>query len=168
MKQVYLLALGSNQRHARHGAPRQVLQAAIEVLARQGIKVVAASPVIDTAPLGPSRRRYANMAVVVRSKRDPERLLAKLKAIEEKFGRKPGGPRWGPRVLDLDIILWQGGAWSSPGLSVPHAAFRSRSFVLAPAAAIAPDWRDPVSGLSLAQLHARLTRSLTRPLIRCP
>ena len=155
MKLNYLIALGSNQRHARHGSPRQVLQAAVAVL---GSKVEVVSPIIDSAPLGPSRRRYTNAAMVVRSKRDPDRMLAKLKAIEQKFGRKPGGPRWGPRVLDLDIILWEGGMWSSPGLTVPHISFRSRKFVLGPAAAIASSWRDPISGLSLAQLHARLTK----------
>ena len=160
MKRRYLIALGSNQRHARHGPPRQVLQAAIAAL---GGKVEAVSHVIDSAPLGPSRRRYANAAVVLRSKRDPERMLAKLKAIERKFGRKRGGQRWGPRVLDLDIILWEGGMWSSPGLNVPHIAFRTRRFVLGPAAAIAPGWRDPISGLSLAQLHARLTRASPLP-----
>jgi 2-amino-4-hydroxy-6-hydroxymethyldihydropteridine diphosphokinase len=58
-------------------------------------------------------------------------------------------------VLDLDIVLWSGGAWSSPDLTVPHIAFRERGFVLDPAAAIAPAWRDPVSGLTLRQLAAR-------------
>ena len=82
--------------------------------------------------------------------------------IEASFGCRRGGQRWGARVLDLDIILWEGGAWSSPDLTVPHTAFRSRSFVLTPAAAIAPRWRDPVTGLSLRQLRARLTRP--RPL----
>jgi len=162
LKQAYLIALGSNQRHPRHGAPRQVLQAAVKVLAKHGIKTVVASPIIETAPLGPSRRRFANAALVVRSKREPEKLLKKLKAIEEKFGRKPGGPRWGARVLDLDIILWEHGMWSSPDLTVPHISFRIRKFVTGPAATIAPKWRDPISGLTLAQLHARLTRPLTR------
>ena len=160
MRHRYLIALGSNQRHARHGPPRKVVQAAVAAL---GGKVEAISPIIDSAPLGPSRRRYANAAVVVRSKRDPQHMLAKLKRIERNFGRKPRGPRWGPRVLDLDIILWEGGMWSSPGVTVPHITFRSRSFVLGPASAIAPKWRDPVSGLTLTQLHARLTRSLTSP-----
>ena len=164
MKQAYLIALGSNQRHHRRGSPRRVVQAAVALMAKHGIEPLAVSPVITSDPLGPSRRRYANMAVVVRSKRDPEHLLAKLKAIEARFGRRPGGQRWGPRVLDLDIILWEHGMWSTPELTVPHVAFRTRRFVLGPAATIAAKWRDPVSGLTLAQLHARLTRSLTRPL----
>ena len=122
------------------------------------------SPIIASAPLGPSRRRYANAAVILRSKRDPDALLARLQTIEASFGRRRGGQRWGARVLDLDIILWQGGAWSSPGLTVPHTAFRSRDFVLTPAAAIAPRWRDPLTGLSLRQLRARLTKSRPLPI----
>ena len=126
----------------------------------------AVSPIIVSAPLGPSRRRYANAAVILRSKRDPDALLARLQAIEQLFGRRRGGQRWGARVLDLDIIFWQGGAWSSPGLTVPHASFRSRSFVLTPAARIAPRWRDPLTGLSLRQLHARLTKPHPLPRAR--
>lgn len=109
-----------------------------------------------TAPVGPSSRRYANGAVVVATDLPPQQALAALKRIEQHFGRRRG-QRWGARVLDLDIVLWSGGAWRSAGLVIPHPRFRERLFVLAPAAAIAPDWRDPVSGLSLRTLKARLT-----------
>ena len=90
-------------------------------------------------------------------------LLAVLKEIERRFGRRAGGRRWSARVLDLDLVLWSGGAWSSPSLTVPHAAFRERDFVLAPARALVPDWRDPVTNLSLRQLKARLTRPRPMP-----
>ena len=66
-------------------------------------------------------------------------------------------------MLDLDLVLWSGGAWSSPGLIVPHPAYRERAFVLGPMLAVAPDWRDPLSGLSTRQLHARLTRPRPTP-----
>lgn len=158
MGQRYLIALGSNMRHVRHGPPERVLVAVLAALERAGVKVLAAAPVIRSAPLGPSRRRYANGAALIGTKLDPAELLDLLKAIECRFGRTRGGQRWASRVLDLDIVLWSGGAWSSPGLTVPHAAFRQRTFVLAPALAIAPDWRDPLTALSLRQLHARLTR----------
>ena len=82
---------------------------------------------------------------------DPAELLAELKALERAFGRRPGR-RWGPRVLDLDIILWSEGAWAGPGLIVPHPEFRRRAFVLEPLAEIAPDWRDPMTGLSVRHL----------------
>jgi len=164
MRQRYLIALGSNMRHVRHGPPERVLTAALAALERKGVKVLAAAPVIRSAPLGPSRRRYANGAALIGTKLDPAELLDLLKAVERRFGRTRGGQRWASRVLDLDIVLWSGGAWSSPGLTVPHAAFRQRTFVLVPALAIAPDWRDPLTALSLRQLHARLTRP--RPLPR--
>ena len=158
MSQRYLIALGSNQRHARFGLPERVLAAALAALGKRGIKVKAAGPVIRSAPLGPSLRRYANSAALVKCKLDPDELLDQLKQIERHFGRRSGGQRWQARVLDLDIVLWSGGAWSTPGLTVPHPAFRERGFVLQPAATIAGNWRDPLSGLSLRQLHARLTR----------
>ena len=64
--------------------------------------------------------------------------------------------RWRARTLDLDLILWSGGCWADAVLVIPHRAFRGRSFVLDPAARIARDWRDPITGLSLAHLHHRL------------
>jgi 2-amino-4-hydroxy-6-hydroxymethyldihydropteridine diphosphokinase len=164
-RQRYLIALGSNRRHPRHGAPAKVLRAALAALEGEGLSLEAASPIIATSPLGPAQRRYANAAAIVLSPDDPERLLARLKKIEQRFGRRSGGRRWGARVLDLDVVLWEGGSWSSPGLTVPHIAFRTRAFVLNPAAAIAPFWRDPITRLTVRQLHARLTRP--RPLPRC-
>lgn len=93
----------------------------------------------------------------------PDQLLVRLKQMERKFGRRPGGQRWGARVLDLDIVLWNGGCWKSPGLTIPHVAFRQRSFVLGPALTIAPLWRDPITGLTLRHLAARLTKPRRAP-----
>ena len=159
MGERYLIALGSNQRHARHGAPDRVLGAALAALEDEGIRVVRAGPVIRSSPIGPSLRRYANSAAVVETDLLPDALLTALKQIERAFGRTRGGQRWSTRVLDLDIVLWRGGAWSSPGLTVPHVAYRSREFVLAPALAIAADWRDPLGGLTVRQLLHRLRRA---------
>jgi 2-amino-4-hydroxy-6-hydroxymethyldihydropteridine diphosphokinase len=152
-KQFYAIALGSNRRHGRHGAPAAVLRAALAELGA----VVAVSAIRATPALGPAGRGFANAAAIVASDLAPDAMLARLKAIERRFGRR-GGRRWGPRVLDLDIILWSRGPWAGPGPIVPHPAFRARRFVLDPLADIAPDWRDPVSGLTVRQLRARLTR----------
>lgn len=159
----YLIALGSNVRHVRHGQPEQVLAAALTALDGAGITVLDVAPTIRSAALGPAHRRYANTAAVVECPLEPDALLARLKQLERAFGRRARGQRWAARVLDLDLVLWQGGAWSSPGLTVPHAAFRERAFVLGPAQALAAQWRDPLTGLTLRQLHARLRRRLTRP-----
>jgi 2-amino-4-hydroxy-6-hydroxymethyldihydropteridine diphosphokinase len=155
----YLIALGSNMRHHRFGSPRKVIGAALAALAGHGIAVERASRVIETAPLGPSRRRYANAVALVATPIAPHELLAQLKRIETAFGRRGRGQRWGARVLDLDIVLWSGGPWSSPGLVIPHLLFRKRNFVLEPAVQIAGSWRDPLSGFSLRHLRARLARS---------
>lgn len=160
----FLVALGSNVRHARYGRPPQVLAAALRKLAEEkGVRVDATAPIIASAPIGPSLRRYANTAALVSTTQAPEDLLALFKRIERAFGRRAGGQRWGSRVLDLDIVLWNGGAWNTRQLTIPHPAFRERGFVLTPAAMIAPRWRDPLTGLTIKQLEARLTRRKRLP-----
>ena len=166
MSSTYLIALGSNRRHVVYGLPRDVVRAAMEECASLGT-VTARSAVFATPAMGAAQRRFANAALVLESELAPPSLLAALKRMEREFGRRRG-QRWGDRVLDLDIILWSDGVWRSPspspGLTIPHPRFAERRFVLDPARTIAPDWRDPVSGLTTAQSHARLTRR--RPLRR--
>jgi len=150
MPSSYVIALGSNRR-GRHGTPADEVRAALAAVSG----VVMTSSLVATAPLGPARRRFVNAAALVESEDSPPELLARLKAIETAFGRRRG-QRWTDRVIDLDIILWSGGAWASDGLTVPHPEFRRRDFVLRPVAAIVPDWRDPVTGLTIRQLAARI------------
>lgn len=152
MTSSYVIALGSNRR-GRHGGPAEEVRAALAAIGG----VVAVSPPITTAPLGPSSRRFANAAAAIDSDESPPALLARLKAIEADFGRR-SGRRWGERVIDLDIVLWSDGVWADDGLTIPHRAFRERAFVLGPLAQIVPDWRDPLTGLTMRQLAARLTR----------
>jgi 2-amino-4-hydroxy-6-hydroxymethyldihydropteridine diphosphokinase len=151
----FIIALGSNQRHGRYGAPAKVIRAAIAAL---DVPILAKSGVQHSAPIGPSLRRYANAAVLVETRMTPPELLNHLQAIESGFGRRRRGQRWGARVLDLDIILWSGGLWVSPGLSIPHLRFRERGFVLSPLNEIARDWRDPISGHNIPHLKTRLDR----------
>ena len=155
LRHVYAIALGSNRRHGRHGPPEGVLAAALAALAADGMKVRARSRVYRTAPLGPAGRSFANAAALIETSLDPSMVLPALKRIERAFGRR-SGRRWGARVLDLDILLWSGGRWHSPGLVVPHRALAGRRFVLDPLVRIAPRWRLP-GGASVRQLHARLT-----------
>ncbi len=156
----YLIALGGNIRHDRHGNPRKVLAAAVAEVAALGT-VASVSRVIESAPLGPSRRRYANGALVLESTLDPEPLLDALQEIERDYGIRRGR-RWAARVLDLDIVLWSGGSFASRRLTIPHPAFRTRRFVLDPARTIAPGWRDPVTGRTLTQLAATLRKARRR------
>jgi 2-amino-4-hydroxy-6-hydroxymethyldihydropteridine diphosphokinase len=151
----FIIALGSNQRHGRYGAPAKVIRAAIAAL---DVPIITQSEISHSAPVGPSLRRYANAAVLIETRMTPSELLNHLQAIEGGFGRRRRGRRWGARVLDLDIILWSAGLWASPGLSIPHPRFRERGFVLSPLNQIARGWRDPITGQSIPHLKTRLDR----------
>jgi 2-amino-4-hydroxy-6-hydroxymethyldihydropteridine diphosphokinase len=153
----YVIGLGSNRR-GRHGSPAREVRAAIDALGG----LVAASPIVASAPLGPSIRRFANAVALIESDETPPELLARLKAIESRFGRRRG-QRWGARVIDLDIILWSGGSWAGPGLIIPHVQFRERGFVVGPLATIAPAWRDPVTRRTVRQLAHAVDRRAPRP-----
>ena len=137
------------------------MEHAIAALETAEVDVFAVSPTIRSASIGPSRRCYANAAAILSTDLSPPDLLTMLQSVEAHFGRIRRGQRWQARTLDLDILLWSGGMWSSdsPALAIPHYAMRERAFVLGPAQAIAPDWRDPVSNLTVRQLFHRLYRS---------
>ena len=162
----YLIGIGSNKRHGVFGKPDQVVREAIGWLDSDGLHLGIAARRVESSPIGPSRRRYVNSVVLIVSRLPPPEVLERLKIIEKRFGRRGGGQRWGARVLDLVIVLWEGGLWRSPGLFIPHPDFRNRTFVLGPALELAPDWRDPLTGLTLRQLHARLTRPRPLPKAR--
>lgn len=157
MSATILIAIGSNRRHGRHGRPEAVVAAAVRALAAAGLAVVAVSRTRATAPLGPGGRRFANSAVAVTSALPLIEVLRIIKAIERGFGRR-GGQRWGDRVLDLDIIGAGAQIVRRKGLQVPHPRVADRRFVLDPINDIAPDWRHPVTGLSVRQLRARAMR----------
>lgn len=153
----YLLALGSNKR-SRFGSPERTIGAALGAIGT----VRAVSPIRRTAAVGPSSRAFANAVALVDSDEDPPAMLARMKAIERAFGRRPGR-RWGARAIDIDLVLWSGGAWAGPGLVVPHPAYRTRAFVLRPLVAVAPGWRDPLGGRTARQLLALVDRRAPRP-----
>ena len=165
---TYLIGIGGNQR-TKWGSPQTTLASFLRGFApsreiagltrrREAAKGLrAASRVHISRPVGPGTRSYANAVALIESDLSPKKLLRKLKKIERTAGRRPGR-RWGDRPLDLDIIGWSGGIWASKQLSIPHPAFRTRRFVLAPLCEIAPRWRDPVTGLTARQLLARLDR----------
>ncbi|CAA9529130.1 MAG: 2-amino-4-hydroxy-6-hydroxymethyldihydropteridinepyrophosphokinase [uncultured Sphingomonadaceae bacterium] len=154
----YAIALGSNRRN-RWGPPAAALRAATTEIGAERLSRIRSTPA-----LGPAGRSFANAVAILRSELPPPALLARLKTVEAEFGRRPSR-RWGPRVIDLDIILWSGGRWRDRSLEVPHPAFRERRFVLEPLAEMAPFWRDPVTGLTVCQLLGRQARR--RPVDPC-
>ena len=152
----YAIGLGSNRPHGRYGAPATVLAAACHAMEAAGLCIISLSKVAQTKPMGPSHRRFANAAALVETCLTPPALLSLLKSIERSFGRR-GGQRWGPRVLDLDILLWSEGRWVRRQLAIPHVGLTVRRFALDPLAAVAGDWR--IGGGTRVRHHAaRLTR----------
>lgn len=114
------------------------------------------SPFENTAPVGvpDAQPDYLNAVAVGQTRLAPRALLDALLALEAARGRERPGVR-AARTLDLDLILYGGLVVDEPGLQVPHPRFRERPFVLGPLAALAPRWRDPVSGATLASLWRR-------------
>ena len=158
MSHLYAIAIGSNRPHGRFGRPAGVVEAAIARLDGE-FGLFDASPIVLNAAHGGAGRDFANAVALVESPLDPPAVLSRLKLLEHEFGRRRGR-RWGPRVLDLDIVLWSGGDFRAQGLTIPHAHLADRSFVLQPLAAIAPGWR--VGGLSVRHLAQRLARRAPR------
>jgi 2-amino-4-hydroxy-6-hydroxymethyldihydropteridine diphosphokinase len=157
---TYLIGIGSN-RCGRAGSPRETVAGFLNHRSPHWGEVIAASDITGSAPLGPGKRIYANAVAAIETTLTPPELLAHLKSIERAHGRR-GGRRWGDRVIDLDIIGWSGGIWSSPALTIPHPEFRKRRFVLGPLCEIAAGWRDPVTHLTAAHLLTRLDRRRPR------
>jgi 2-amino-4-hydroxy-6-hydroxymethyldihydropteridine diphosphokinase len=114
----------------------------------------------ETAPVGvsPDQPRYLNGVVVGETSLSARELLDRLLEIEAAAGRTRPSPM-APRTLDLDLILYGDKKIEEPGLTVPHPRFRERLFVLEPLAEVAPDWIDPVTGVSISGLLQRARRS---------
>jgi 2-amino-4-hydroxy-6-hydroxymethyldihydropteridine diphosphokinase len=156
--QLYAIAIGSNRPHGRYGRPAGVVEAALARL-DQEFGLFDASPIVLNPAHGGAGRDFANAVALIESCLEPPEVLSHLKMLEQDFGRRRGR-RWGPRVLDLDIVLWTGGKIRSRRLNIPHQQLAKRTFVLQPLAAIAPGWRVGTS--SVHHLAHRLARRAPR------
>ncbi|MCD6416159.1 MAG: 2-amino-4-hydroxy-6-hydroxymethyldihydropteridine diphosphokinase [Planctomycetes bacterium] len=148
---VYI-ALGSNL-----GERELNLRRALAALGgRQGVEVRKVSSFIETAPLGgPPQGKFINAAAELGATLGPRPLLDALLAVEDEMGRQRT-ERWGPRVIDLDLLLYEDRIINRPGLQVPHPRMHRRRFVLEPLCEIAPRAVHPVRGASVADLLAEL------------
>ena len=149
------IALGANL-----GDPPSQLRAALQGLrASAEVDVVAVSGFYRTPPLGPpGQPDYCNAVCAIASGLEPEALLDILQGIENAAGRKRDGERWGPRILDLDLLHVEGRVSHTPRLTLPHPQLHRRAFVLVPLAQIAPGLSIPGLGL-VADLAAAVDAS---------
>ena len=140
------LGLGSNI-----GERRDHLVAAARALPRHGVQVRASSSVYETEPVGLvlDQREFLNACLSIETELDPEPLLDACKAVEREIGRAGGGPRHGPRVIDVDLLLLGDLSLTTPRLTLPHPEASSRRFVLVPLLELDPELTLP-SGERLA------------------
>ncbi|MBI2845399.1 MAG: 2-amino-4-hydroxy-6-hydroxymethyldihydropteridine diphosphokinase [Chloroflexi bacterium] len=150
MATVYL-GMGSNL-----GDREKNLNLALEKLGRVG-KVTEVSSLYETEPVGyQDQPWFLNMVCELQTELSPHELLQSLKAIEKNMGRTPG-PRFGPRPIDLDILLYKDLVLNTPELIIPHPRLAERAFVLIPLAEIAPQVLHPVLKKTIQELRDSLS-----------
>jgi 2-amino-4-hydroxy-6-hydroxymethyldihydropteridine diphosphokinase len=138
------IGLGSNLEHPTD----QVRKALLRLAELPWSRLLCYSSLYRTRPLGPADQPdYINGAALLETGLTPERLLDALQGLEREQGRVRGPERWGPRTLDLDLLLYDDQLIETPRLSVPHRGLHQRAFVLYPLAEIAPDLEIPGRGL---------------------
>ena len=144
------LGLGSNV-----GDRRAHLETALHGL-RARLEVLAVSRFLATEPVGgPPQGEFLNAAAVVETELSPRALLELARALEEAAGRERGA-RWGPRTLDIDLLLYGDEIVNDADLVVPHPRLHERRFVLEPLAEIAPDWTVPRLDRTVRELREDL------------
>ena len=129
------------------------LREALRLLAAgSGLRLARCSQVYETEPWGVTEQpRFLNCVAEVSSTLAPEPLLAQCKEVEERLGRVPG-PRWGPRLIDVDILLYGTQVVELPDLEIPHPRLHLRAFALVPLAELAPSAVHPVLGRNIGEL----------------
>jgi len=146
------LGLGSNT-----GDRRRQLQGAVDALAAQHVRVLASSSVYETEPVGEvlDQPDFLNACLKVETELSPEDLLAATQVVERALGRTPGGPRHGPRPIDVDLLLLDEVAHESAQLRLPHPELTARRFVLVALVELDPDLVTP-GGVRLADALSTL------------
>jgi len=138
----------------------EVLSLAVAEIHQRAGKVTAKSSIYETAAWGKADQpSFLNQVVEINTKLLPDQLLSVTQAIETGLGRKRK-ERWGPRIIDIDILFYGDHIINLPDLIIPHPAIAERRFTLVPMNEIAPMWIHPLSGATMEQLLARCEDSL--------
>lgn len=125
------------------------------------LDAIRISQVYETVPEGDERQpRFLNAALVGHTRHTPRQLLSALQELERRLGRKRGGRRYEPRVLDLDLLLYDREIIRTAELSVPHPRLTERAFVLVPLSDVAPDWRLPAGAVEGGRTVGELAREV--------
>ncbi len=131
--------------------------------ATPGIQVTGRSRWYRNPPMGPPQPDFLNGCALLKVALSPEALLDRLQALENEAGRVRT-VHWGPRTLDLDLLLYGDRVMQTPRLQVPHPGLGDRAFFAVPLAEIAPDWVEPLTGRAIAQIVQTLDCSAVIPL----
>ena len=146
------IGIGSNE-----GDRLEHVSRAIQRLSHTpGMQVSRMATIYDTEPVGPPQPEYLNTVIELDTALSPHQLLETLKLLERQLGRVPSTQRWGPRVIDLDILLYDDRVLNEPALIIPHPRLHERRFVLEPLAQLAPKLIHPVLKQTIAELLAAL------------
>jgi dihydroneopterin aldolase/2-amino-4-hydroxy-6-hydroxymethyldihydropteridine diphosphokinase len=150
---VVYIGIGSNIGNRQKNCLR-----AIELLEKRGVIIKERSSMYETEPWGiKDQPKFINMVVEIETVLNPNELLRILKDVEKKVGRKES-LKWGPRIIDLDILLVDDIILNEDNLKIPHPLMHKRDFVLQPLCEIAPDIKHPLLKLSINELLQKLLR----------
>jgi 2-amino-4-hydroxy-6-hydroxymethyldihydropteridine diphosphokinase len=145
--QVYI-GIGSNL-----GNKRENYLEALERIAKlPSTRIIKESSLYESQPLGDSKEWYINGVIEIETDLKPEMLLKKFKNIERAMGRKKVRKRWGARIMDLDILLYDSLIMNKKNLKIPHPEMHQRKFVLIPLSELAPQVIHPVLSASISEL----------------
>jgi 2-amino-4-hydroxy-6-hydroxymethyldihydropteridine diphosphokinase len=122
----------------------------------EGISVIDSSSLYETEPYGYKEQEwFVNAIIQIETNLSPQKLLEECQRIEKQLGRKrhPEAPMWGPRTIDLDILLYDNMIFAEPDLQIPHPRLHKRAYALVPLLEIASDLVHPILGKTMEEIH---------------
>ena len=152
MHTIYL-GIGSNLGNREENCKKAIL-----LMSEKGIVIKQQSSMYETEPWGvKDQPKFINMAVEAETDKTPEELLGVLKKVESEVGRTETA-KWGPRVIDLDILFFNDLIHKTADMEIPHPLLHERDFVMKPLCEIAPGKKHPVTGKTIREIHGDLLK----------